>query len=136
MNKHFIKFRFLGVFIVLAVIAVSSAAVMVLWNILAPDIFGLPALNYWQAAGIFLLARILCGGIGGGHFMSRSMRRDDRNIRHGNPLREKWMNMTEEERKAFIEKEKDFQHFFHGRFSHYQDFFDEKEAKNDKEKNS
>jgi hypothetical protein len=106
---------------------------MVLWNAIMPEIFGLPVLNYWQAAGIFLLARILCGGIGRGPFMPMNMRRDGRDIRHGNHLREKWMNMTEEERKAFIEKEKGFHHFFHDRFSLYHEFFNEKEKKDDKE---
>jgi hypothetical protein len=42
-----------------------------------------------------------------------------RDFRQGNKLREKWMNMSNEERKAFIEKEKDFRHFFHDRFSQH-----------------
>jgi hypothetical protein len=66
MNKYFIKFRFLDILIMLAVIAVFGVAVMVLWNALLPDIFGLPELGYGQAAGILVLVRILFGGIGKG----------------------------------------------------------------------
>jgi hypothetical protein len=124
--------RFLGILIVLITIAVFSAVAMVLWNAIMPDIFGLPALNYWQAAGILILAHILFGGIGKGLFMPGYIGRDGRDMRHGNLLREKWMSMPEEARKAFIEKEKKFHHFFHDRFSHYQDCCNEKEKKSDK----
>jgi hypothetical protein len=91
----------------LGVIAVFGVGVMLLWNALLPEIFGLPALNYWQAAGILLLSRILFGGLEQGHHN----RRNGIGIglgNHGNKLREKWFSMTEEERKEFIEKERDF----------------------------
>jgi uncharacterized membrane-anchored protein len=61
MNRQFFKFRGLGVIIALAVIAVFSAVVMVLWNALMPGIFALPVLNYWQALGILVLSRVLFG---------------------------------------------------------------------------
>jgi len=32
---------------------------MILWNILMPDIFGLPTIGFWQAFGLNLLASIL-----------------------------------------------------------------------------
>jgi hypothetical protein len=117
MNKHFIRFRFLSILIMLAVIAAFSVAVMVLWNVLVTDIFGLPELNYWQAAGILVLVRILFGGIGKGRLIPGGMERGGRDFHHGNKLREKWMNMTEEERKAFVEKENGFRDFFNDRFS-------------------
>ena len=37
-----------------------------LWNWLMPGIFGLKELGFWQAVGLFALARILFGGFGGG----------------------------------------------------------------------
>ncbi len=40
--------------------------VMSLWNALMPAIFGLKAIGYWQALGLFILAKILFGGFGGG----------------------------------------------------------------------
>jgi hypothetical protein len=41
--------------------------VMLLWNWLMPELFGLRALSYWQAWGLVLLAHILfkAGGHGG-----------------------------------------------------------------------
>jgi len=33
--------------------------VMLLWNALLPDIFGLPVITFWQAAGIKILFRLL-----------------------------------------------------------------------------
>jgi hypothetical protein len=85
----------------LAMPAVFSLAVMLLWNALFPGIFRLPALNYWQTAGLLLVSWILFGGLGGfgGRlFMPRGgYGGDERLFRHGNPLREKWMNMTDKE---------------------------------------
>jgi hypothetical protein len=122
--KSIFKIRAAGILIMLATIAVFGLGVMLLWNALIPGIFGLPALTYRQAAGLLLLSWILFGGLGGGRFMQRGgCGRDGRLFHHGNPLREKWMNMTNEERRAFIEKEKDFMYFSRG-FSHFHDFFD------------
>jgi len=43
--------------------------VMVLWNALMPEIFGLPSITYWQAWGLLVLSHLLIkGGWGhGGH---------------------------------------------------------------------
>ncbi|MDR1918555.1 MAG: hypothetical protein LBQ65_02780 [Tannerellaceae bacterium] len=98
MKGHIFKHLVWG----LAAAAAFGALVMVLWNALAPDIFGLPSLSYWQALGVLVLARLLFGGIGkgmmgGGHW-------------HHNPLREKWMKMTPEQREKFIHKRHEFFH--------------------------
>jgi hypothetical protein len=123
MNKIF-KIRIAGMFIALAMVTVFGVGVMLLWNALLPGIFGLPFINYWQAVGVLLLTRVLFGGFGGGRFMPRDWPgRDEHLFRQGNPLREKWLNMTDEERRAFIAKEKDFMRFHQG-FSHFHDFFD------------
>jgi len=128
--KNTFKFRFAGICIMLAAIAVFSIVVMLLWNILMTQIFSLPVLNYWQAAGLMLLARILFGGLV--HDMAgRGRMGNDRLFGHGNKLREKWMNMSADERKEFIEKEKDFSKF-HGGFSRFHEFFGDGEGhKND-----
>jgi hypothetical protein len=128
MRKDFFKFRLAGILIVLAIIAGLSVAVMLLWNALMPDLFSLPPLNYGQAAGILVLARILFGGLGLGHFAPRR----GLNCSGGNRLREKWMNMSGEERKAFVEKEKDFRNLFHDRFSRLHQFYGEAEPDNKK----
>jgi len=131
--KTIFKFRFAGICIMLAAIAVFSVVVMLLWNALMPELFRLPVLNYWQAAGLMLLARILFGGLI--HDMAgRGRMGDDRRFGYGNKLREKWMNMSADERKEFVEKEKDFFKFHRG-FSHFRDFSgngeDEKGEKNE-----
>ncbi|MCL1943769.1 MAG: hypothetical protein FWF54_09525 [Candidatus Azobacteroides sp.] len=113
----------------LSIIAGFGAAVMLLWNALVPDIFGLPTVNFWQATGLLVLIRILFGGIGG-----RKMAGGGRmhgglfgGIGKRNPIREKWMKMTPEERKEFIRKRHEFmaggyfdrEDFFgRGRFGH------------------
>jgi hypothetical protein len=40
--------------------------VMILWNWLMPGIFGLPAIGYWKAFGIVILAKLIFGAVGGG----------------------------------------------------------------------
>ena len=45
---------------------VFGFVVMTLWNWLLPPLFKLPQINFWQALGLFLLAKILFGGFGFG----------------------------------------------------------------------
>lgn len=100
-GKHSRKFPFFRnpfVFVVLwLVLAVAiGAIIMLLWNWLMPVIFGLPVLSLWQALGLFVLTRILFGSFG---FGRRGMPG-----RGGNPVHEKWMHMTPEQRREFIKK--------------------------------
>jgi hypothetical protein len=46
--------------------------VMLLWNWLMPDIFGLKTVSYWQAWGLLALSCILFGRIGGSSSSSKS----------------------------------------------------------------
>jgi len=100
------KFRFLMPVLFLLVIAALSAIVMLLWNWLIPAIFGLAIINFWQALGLFILARILFGGF---PFGRKGMLMNDR-IHHmeENPVHEKWKNMTPEQRWEFIEQRRRF----------------------------
>jgi hypothetical protein len=87
--------RFAG-FIVFAVVF-AGLAVMLLWNALMPELFGLPVINFLQAVGLLLLSRILFGGVAG--------RRGRPRRRHWRArMREKWAGMSPEERQAFKEK--------------------------------
>jgi hypothetical protein len=43
----------------LALLALLGWVVMLLWNWLMPDIFGLPSVSYWQAWGLLVLFWIL-----------------------------------------------------------------------------
>jgi uncharacterized membrane protein len=85
---------------------IGGGVVMLLWNWLAPALFGLRLITFWQAIGLLALCRILFGGFGlggGGHRNSR--RRMDRRIRERvrERMRERWEQMTPEEREKFRE---------------------------------
>ena len=81
--------------VMLAVFAALSFVVMSLWNSLAPPLFRGPQIEYWQAVGLLLLSRILFGGLRGrgwnGHWRERMWR-------------ERWANLTPEERERLREK--------------------------------
>jgi hypothetical protein len=55
--------------------------VMILWNWLMPEIFGLKTLTYWQAWGLLALSCILFGRIGGGGSNGKSDRKRKRKLR-------------------------------------------------------
>lgn len=102
------KFKMIPLGIIM--LAAFSGVIMLLWNLLIPEIFGLATINFWQALGLFALARILFGGFGGfGNFGGARMMMahhmfDGRN----NPLHKKWMTMTPEQRQEFINKRRKF----------------------------
>jgi hypothetical protein len=89
-------FHLLAALLFLGVIALFGLAVMFLWNDLLPGIAGLPAINYWQATGLLILARILFGGMGGD--ITRGFHG------HRSHFRSAWSGMREEERTAFMKK--------------------------------
>jgi hypothetical protein len=53
--------------------AIGGEVVRLLWNWLAPALFRLPQITFWQALGLLALCRILFGGLGlgGGHRTGR-----------------------------------------------------------------
>ncbi len=67
------KARKIAGIIALAIIGVIAfgSIVMLLWNALMPVIFHLPAITFWQALGLFLLAKILFSSFRGGGPKSR-----------------------------------------------------------------
>ena len=87
--------------------AIGGGVVMLLWNWLAPALFGLRLITFWQAIGLLALCRILFGGfgLGGGGHRSGSRRRMEGRIRERVPerLNERWEQMTPEERERFRE---------------------------------
>ena len=87
------RVRLVGVPIVLfgmVWFAAMGLAVTVLWNLLMPAIFGLPIIGFWQALGLFVLARVLFGRFGSpGHRIAKSR------FAHG------WRDLTPEERQRF-----------------------------------
>jgi hypothetical protein len=62
-GKHFAKVLFFGIIF----LAVFSLIFLILWNLLMPAIFGLPAINYFQAIGLLILSKIIFSGFGRKH---------------------------------------------------------------------
>jgi hypothetical protein len=78
-------------------IAIGGEVVMLLWNSLAPALFGLRHISFWQALGLLALCRILFGGFGmggGGH------RHNSRGRMRGQ-MAKRWEDMTPGEQEAF-----------------------------------
>jgi len=76
---------------------IGGEIVMLLWNWLAPELFGLRTINFWQALGLLALCRILFGGFGlSGGSSDRSRRRMEGRI--SERMYERWEQMTPEER--------------------------------------
>ncbi len=56
--------RIMGIAIfALIIVAGFGQAVLQLWNLLMPDIFGLRPITFWQAVGLMGLSWILFGGL-------------------------------------------------------------------------
>lgn len=80
-------------------ISLGGALVMLLWNWLAPALFGLQLITFWQALGLLALCRILFGGFGlggGGSHRSHSGRRIKDRMRER--MAERWEDLTPEQR--------------------------------------
>jgi hypothetical protein len=118
------KLRFFMPIGFILVIAAFSAVFMLIWNWLMPVIFGLVTINFWQALGLLVLARLLFGGIGHG-FWKRGRMHD----MGENPIHKRWRHMTLEQRKEFINKRRKFG------FGHPfgRDFFDVEEQEQGKD---
>jgi hypothetical protein len=71
--------------------------VMLLWNWLMPDIFGLPRLNYWKAWGLFILSCILFKNVGGGNSESNNDRKRRRELRRHLQEEREWEPIQDKE---------------------------------------
>ena len=65
----------------IGLIALCGWVVMLLWNWLMPEIFGLKTLNYWQAWGLLALSTILFKGFGSGGSGGKSDRKRKKHLR-------------------------------------------------------
>ena len=92
MPRRFTPMKVIFMIVVFALIAAAlSALVMYLWNAILPDTIGVKPLNFWKAAGLLLLAKILFGGIGKLFGGKRFQKRKE--------WRKRWMQMSSEDRK-------------------------------------
>jgi chromate transport protein ChrA len=78
--------------IAMLALIVFGFVLMSLWNWLAPAVFGARTITFWQALGILVLSKILFGGFGG---------RPGRGGHWRGGMRERWAQMTPEEREKF-----------------------------------
>jgi hypothetical protein len=78
-------------FIILGIVLIKSAITLFLWNALVPDLFHGPVINYLQAVGLVVLAKVLFGGHRGHHG------------HHGPPWR-RWDGLSPEERAKLREE--------------------------------
>ena len=105
----------------IVIFLLANYLLMRLWNWLMPDLFGLPTVTYWQALGVFVMAKLLFGFGGGGkkggktrhkkRFMSSnrcaSMRRDFDDWQHYDQY---WKEEGEQAFKAYVERIKNENH--------------------------
>ncbi|KAA6336255.1 hypothetical protein EZS27_015571 [termite gut metagenome] len=94
----------------IAIFAASIAIVMLLWNALIPSLIGWSAINYWQAAGLLILSRILIGGLGH-HWHGRRFFHPD--FEH-HQFRDKLKGMSMNEKREYIRKHLAEYHNFDG----------------------
>lgn len=100
-NNWKIRKLFKGLFM-LCLLFLLPFIIMNLWNAILPEVLNAAVITYWQALGLFILSRILfggfrCGGPGRGRGPGFG--------RAG--IKEKFMNMTDEEKVAFKQRWKD-----------------------------
>jgi len=99
MRKQFIVKKIIAIVVfVFAFIVGLSFAVMALWNNILVDVLHVGVINFWQALGIFGLAKILFGGF---HGPRGKWGGPGRWNQMGEGMKEKWMHMTPEEREKF-----------------------------------
>jgi len=67
----------LGILVVAAMGIPFGFGIMWLWNWLMPSIFGLGEITYWQAIGIFILAKLIFGFGSGDHSESKSRKKEN-----------------------------------------------------------
>jgi hypothetical protein len=88
-------------------IFIGGEVVKLLWNWLAPPLFGLPLLSFWQALALLALCRILFGGFGmggGGHRHYRGRMVERVTDRMADRFAQRWQNMSPEERERFRQR--------------------------------
>ncbi|WP_375326082.1 hypothetical protein [Flagellimonas sp. GZD32] len=100
----------------------ANYLLMRLWNWLMPDLFGVGTVTYWQALGIFILAKLLFG-FGGGGGKSKGGSSHKKKMKSSNPCKpwrrdfnewkyydQFWEEEGETAFKSYIEKIKNENH--------------------------
>jgi len=96
MRKKWYFFAPLALVAFAAFIALGGEIVSLLWNWLAPALFGWNQITFWQALGLLALCRILFGG-----FKIQNSDRSGMRRRIRERMARRMANMTPEERERF-----------------------------------
>ena len=106
-KKNLVWIAPLAIMAMILFVFAGGEIVRLLWNWLAPVLFGLPSITFWQALGLLVLCRILFGGFG----LSGSRRhgsgrhsRDRMADRVAERVSERMEEMTPEERERIRER--------------------------------
>ena len=100
MRKKWFFIAPLALLVLAICVVIGGEVVKLLWNWLAPTLFGWRQITFWQAVGLGLLCRILFGGLAGprgprygmgGRIRERMQQR----------MAERWDRMTPEEREKY-----------------------------------
>ena len=103
MKKAFFVKKGIGILVfVFAFVVGLSFAVMAIWNNVLVPVLHVNMIGFWQALGIFGLAKILFGGFPGGGRFGGGPRRWRAHME--DKMKDKWTNMSPEERERFKEK--------------------------------
>lgn len=94
--SKFRKWMIFAPFVFAGAVLLFGWIVMLLWNTILVPVVGVGLLSFWQAVGLLALTRILFGSMGGGGWKKRGG--------YSPGFRNKWMNMTDEEKQKFKEE--------------------------------
>jgi hypothetical protein len=94
------RFAFIPLVAAAAALALGGV-VTALWNAILPETVGAGRLSYWQGVGLLVMCRILFGGFGGGRRGGPGWGRRPMGGGDPRPPREKWRQMSDDERRQF-----------------------------------
>lgn len=97
----------IGKIIIMAIVVVAIVfgvvmGTMYLWNMLIPELFNGPVLNFWQTLGLLALSKIFLWTFG-----CRHRSHHHKGMQWKQHWKERWANMDEAERERFKQKMKD-----------------------------
>lgn len=106
-KKNYKKYYLLFPILAIAAVLLFGAVVQWLWNAILPPLTSAGIITYWQSVGLLVLCRILFGGFRGGS--NGGNRWNSRRKWDAPPpqSRDRWMQMSEEERMQFKEAWRD-----------------------------